>query len=99
MQYLKPYNIYQAHPLPPVERFPRNLHSTTRYATLNHLLQVHPLLSENQHQLPLMVGSHTAASAAVWNLLYKNRTEGGGHKYTYGKVRSRKPDTASNRNN
>jgi hypothetical protein len=49
--------------------------------------------------LPLMVGSHTAASAAVWNLLYKNRTEGGGHKYTYGKVRSRKPDTASNRNN
>ena len=96
MQHLKNYNIYQAHPLPPVARFPKNLHTSIRYATLNHLIQPHPLLSQNHSSIPLMVGSHTAASATVWKLLNKDRTESGGFKYRYRRNRRRIPDTASN---
>ena len=39
--------IYQAYPLPPIERFPRNVHATAHYGTLNSFSKQHPLIADH----------------------------------------------------
>jgi hypothetical protein len=87
--------VYLAHPLPPVARFPRNIHTTAHYGTIDSMsFKKHPLIADHQGQVILMQGSMTAAARGVWNILNLSKQR----RYNYGKVRLRKPDTASNRN-
>jgi hypothetical protein len=83
----------QTYPIPPIERFPRNIHRTAHYSTLNGMRQQHPLIADHDGKVPLMLGSMTAAAHTVWSILKRNRDS---TRYSYGRIRWRRPESQKN---
>jgi len=52
----------------------------------------HPLVSDHNGKVPLMMGSMTAAAHTVWSILKRNNS----NKYNYGRVKWRRPESQRN---
>ncbi len=85
--------VLQTYPLPPVARFPRNIHTTAQYSRMDGMRYGHhPLISDHNGKVPLMMGSMTAAAHTVWSILKRHNND----KYKYGRVKWRRPESQRN---
>jgi hypothetical protein len=85
--------VVQTYPLPSIERFPRNIHSTAiGYTRMDGMRYIHhPLIADHNSKIPLMMGSMTADAHTVWSILKRANS-----RYKYGRVKWRRPESQRN---